>query len=236
MSFNPSKCNIIHISRKKSPLKYTYHLKGEVLEEVDTAVYLGISITKDLTWHNQVSKAASKGNRALGFVRRNIRTASRATKERAYQTLVRPVVEYGATVWDPHQKHLTNTVEMVQRRAARYVTNNYDYRASVTSMLQELKWESLEQRRLKARVTMGYKIIHGLVAIPTLQLIPTTIITRGNQMKFIHIQARTNYYKFSFFPAMIPLWNSLPQEVAEAQELEQFKQSLAKIQLSATRR
>ena len=122
-----------------------------------------------------------------------------------------------------------NAVEMVQTWAAQFVTTNYDYRA----MWQELKWETLKQRRLKDWVTMAFKIIHGLVAIPTVQLIPPTITTRGNQMKFIQIQARTNYYKFILFLTMIPLWNSLPQKVAEAQELEQFKDNHVRIQLTA---
>ena len=172
MSFNASKCNIIHTSCKISTPKHTYHLKCEVLEEVYTAaVYLGISNSKDLTRHDQVHKAAMKSNWALCFITGNIHTASRSTKERAYQALVRPVVEYRVTAWDPHQKYLMNTVEMVQRRAAQYVTNNYDFnRASITSMLQELKWVTLEQKRLNARVTMAFKIV----------------------------QARINYYKFHF--------------------------------------
>ena len=83
-------------------------------------------------------------------------------------------------------------------------------------MLNTLSWETLEERRLKARVTMGYRIIHGLVKIPDTQLIPVTVNTRGNTMKFKQIAARTNYYKSTFFPAMIPLWNSLPATIVSA--------------------
>ena len=40
-------------------------------------------------------------------------------------------------------------LEKVQRRAARYVTNNYTDRSpgTVTSMLEYLKWKSLEHRK-----------------------------------------------------------------------------------------
>ena len=74
-------------------------------------------------------------------------------------------------------------------------------------MLDMLQWETLEQRRLKALVTMGYKIVHALVAIPSMQFVPTAVVPRVNQTKFIQIQARTNYYKYTFFSAVIPLWN-----------------------------
>jgi hypothetical protein len=43
-------------------------------------------------------------------------------------------------VWDPHTQANINKVESIQRRAARFVTNNYDPRASVTTLLQDLNW------------------------------------------------------------------------------------------------
>ena len=79
----------------------------------------------------------------------NVHTASRSTKDRAYQAVVRPLMEYEATVWDPHQKHLMNAAEMVQRWADSYVTNTYDYRASVTRMLRELLWQSPSHRGIQ---------------------------------------------------------------------------------------
>ena len=71
---------------------------------------------------------------------------------------------------------------------------------------------------------MGYMIVHALVAIPSIQFVPTAIVTRGNQTMFIQIQARTIYYKYTFFPAVIPLWNQQPQDNAGAEDLDQFKQ------------
>ena len=236
MSFNPSKCNIMHVSRKRSPLNHIYHLKGEPLGVVEHAGYLGVSIGKDLSWHNHISKVCAKANRTLGFIKRNIKTKKKSVKEKAYNALVRPTLEYASTVWDPHQKHLKDDIERVQRRAVRYVEGNYDYRASVTKMREDLGWETLEQRRRKARATMCYKIVHSLVAITSVQFTPTIVSTRGNQTKFIQIQARTNYYKFSFFPAVIPVWNSLPAEVATAESLDQFKLKLSAVQLPAPRR
>jgi hypothetical protein len=48
----------------------------------------------------------------------------------------------------------------VQRRAARFVSNNFQDRepGAVTSIISNLKWESLEQRRAKARSVLMYKI------------------------------------------------------------------------------
>ena len=132
MCFNPSKCNVIHISRKKEPILQKYHIKGTDLDEVDTATYLGIHASSNLTWHKQVNKVAAKGNRALGFTKRNIRTTSQATKELACSTLVRPVMEYAASVWSPHLKGHKEVLEKVPRRAARYVLHEYGEGTSPT--------------------------------------------------------------------------------------------------------
>ena len=86
MSFNPSKCNTINITRKDDPIVTVYTLKNEPLENVKVASYLGVQISRDVSWHSHVAKITSKGNKSLGFVRRNIRTTSEATKTLAYQT------------------------------------------------------------------------------------------------------------------------------------------------------
>ena len=80
MSFNPSKCNTINITRKDDPIVTVYTLKNEPLENVKVASYLGVQISRDVSWHSHVAKITSKGNKSLGFVRRNIRTTSEATK------------------------------------------------------------------------------------------------------------------------------------------------------------
>jgi hypothetical protein len=50
--------------------------------------------------------------------------------------LVRPHLEYSSSVWDPHWKKDINRVEIVQHRAARFVTNNYNYHPGpMTSIL-----------------------------------------------------------------------------------------------------
>ena len=66
---------------------------------------------------------------------------------------------------------------MVQWSADRYVIHSYNPRSSVTTMLDVLQWDTLEQRQLKAKVTIEYKIVHALVAIPSIQCVPVPIVT-----------------------------------------------------------
>ena len=107
---------------------------------------------------------------------------------------------------------------MVQRRAARYVTNRYHNTSSVTSMLEHLEWESLESRRVKCQLTMLFKIINDLVDIPPDHyLTEASTRTRSHHShKFRHVPASSDCFKNSFFPRTIVLWNSLPASLADA--------------------
>ena len=105
-------------------------------------------------------------NRTLGFVRRNIKTRMSKVRETAYNTLVRPQLEYASAVWDPHNKNRISQIEQVQRRAARWTVSNFDRKASVTKIVQDLGWRTLDQRRADARLCLFFKILHGLVAVP----------------------------------------------------------------------
>ena len=68
--------------------------------------------------------------------------------------------------------------------AARFVTNNYIRDYSVTEMIHELNWESLEDRRTDARLVMFVKTVNRLVAIdPSHYLTPGPLFTRSKNNK-----------------------------------------------------
>ena len=79
----------------------SYALEGTDLENVESIKYLGVTITNDLRWNIHVSNVCIKANRTLGFLRRNLYSCPQEVKEAAYKRLVRPVLDYGSSVWDP---------------------------------------------------------------------------------------------------------------------------------------
>jgi len=118
----------------------------------------------------------------------------------AYFSLVRSTLDYSASVWDPHLKKDQTKLEMLNRCSARFVTNDYNNTTSVTTMLNTLQWPSPDTRREKQCLVLMYKIVHGLVAVPSDKLIPTDGRTRSNHSyKFETISSSTSVYKNSFF-------------------------------------
>ena len=84
--------------------------------------------------------------------------------------MVRPVLDYASpTIWFPHQQGDIKILEQVQQRAARYVCNDYTTRTPgcVTAMVRDIGWECLQDRCSIARLSLLYKMQHGLVDVDT---------------------------------------------------------------------
>ena len=151
-------------------------------------------------------------------------------KETAYLSLVRSTLEYAATIWDPYYVRDIDSLEQVQRRAARFTTGDYHTTSSVTAMLAELGWKRLEDRRKDLRLALLYKIVHGHVAVPVdaLNLEPPDPRTRKkHKYTYKHLTPHTDPYKHFFLCRTIPEWNSLPARAVEATSVESFKTHLA---------
>ena len=222
------------ISRSRNPATKFYTIDGEILEQVDNTKYLGITISNDLGWSIQAANTSNKANTTLAFLRRNLKLCPKKLKETAYHSLVRSVLEYAATAWDPHLLKDINNLEMVQRRAARFTLNNYTYDSSVTAMLKLLDWQDLRSRREDQRLILFYKIIHGLVMVPVddseVLKHADTRTRAAHNFKFKTIRATTNNYKHSFFVATTPAWYNLPTDVAESTTIEMFESRLKNYQ------
>ena len=150
----------------QNPFQTKYNLHGCVLESVPSAKYLGVIVSEDLKWTDHINGISKKANQTLGFLKRNIRVHNRDLKSTAFKTLVRPQLEYASILWSPYTDQDINKLESVQRRAARWVTRDYRFTSSVSAMLRDLNWRTLDQRRIDSRLVLRYKVTYVLVAIP----------------------------------------------------------------------
>ena len=238
MSFNPSKCNImrtlggIHSER-------LYHMGGHVLKEVHHAKYLGVTLSRDLTWRRHIDLVVSKANQKLGFIQRNLRGAPQSSKTTAYFTLVRAGLEYAAPIWDPYLRKDIDLVEKVQRWASRWVKSKYSNTVSVTRLLSELKWTSLADRRRNQKLCLFHKIHHGAVNLnfkSDFNLDYVSRVTRagsvltadGQSVSFKLSRPRTvkTPLSKSTIISTIPAWNSLPGQVIAKSTTDSFRCAL----------
>ena len=150
----------------------------------------------------QTKAASTIAQQTLGVIRRNLNKCPTHIKAVAYTSLVRPILEYASAAWDPHSQNNIKSLERKQRQAARFCKNDYSREpGSVTKLLQELGWESLQTRRKYKRITTLYKMEHNIIDIPLDQYIMhNTRCSRKHNSQFLQIRHSSNTFGNSFFP------------------------------------
>ena len=105
MDFSVSKCAIMIVTQKITPSIFDYTMDNQSVPRVgpgESVDYLGVSINSKLNWKEHCAKVSSKASQTLDMLRRNISSCPTNVKAQAYQTLVRPKLEYASSAWSPH--------------------------------------------------------------------------------------------------------------------------------------
>ena len=133
-------------------------------------------------------------------------------------------------MWDPSGEGLKHELEMVQRRAARFVLDDYDRKKSVTDMLSKIGWDTLQNRRQLSRFCFMFKMYHGYCKLDVSDIIlePCYVGRNDHRKKIRRLQSRVLQYHNSFFPRTIREWNKLPAEILETESAQEFKRMLIK--------
>lgn len=226
MRLNVMKCKYMRISlRDNTANTCTYNLHGASLSQVDSYKYLGLHITKNLSWQVHVDYITNNSNRTLGYLRRNFSSAPSSLKLTLYKTLVRPKLEYACSIWDPSKHTLILALESIQNRAARFVFSNYSRHSSVTAMKKSLNLPDLSLRRKCSRLSLFHKIFHhNPILKEQLFTNPSYISSRlDHGLKVGVPSSRTNLYHDSFIPRTSRDWNHLPAAIASITDVNNFK-------------
>ena len=68
--FNTSKCKVLTVTRKKTPIAFDYTLDGTALTRVSEEKDLGVIITSTLSWDSHIHTITAKANKLLGLLKR----------------------------------------------------------------------------------------------------------------------------------------------------------------------
>ena len=193
--------------------------------DADNSRYLGIHLSNTLNWTTQTKTARTKAQQTLAVIRRNLNKCPTHIKAVAYTSLVRPILEYASAAWDPHSQNNIKSLERIQRQAARFCQNDYSMEpGSVTKLLQELGWESLQTRRKYKIITTLFKMEHNIIEIPLDQYIMhNTRCSRKHNSQFLQIRHSSNTFGNSFFPTAAKEWNALPSNIISSSSIESFQ-------------
>ena len=66
--------------------------------------HLGIYISNDVNWNHHLNYSINKANKQLGRIKHAFEYIDEYIIGLLYKSLIRPNLEYGAVIWNPHCK------------------------------------------------------------------------------------------------------------------------------------
>ena len=141
--------------------------------------------------------------------------------------LVRPHLEYAATIWWPFLQKDKAALEKVQKFALRMIYHAWslDYE----NLLRISTLPTLEERRVFMKLCLLYQILNGLCYFNPRIFSPCTSIIRHHASHSLTLYepfCHTTSFKYSFVPHTISLWNRLDSDTVSASTLFCFRNHL----------
>ena len=221
MELNEDKCKVLHIG--KSNREATYTINGVEIVKVNEEKDLGIILNSSLKWDSHINAITTKANLVWGQIRNAFRFIDKYTFKLLFTSLVRPHLEYGAVVWNPFLHKDIEAIESVQRRASKAV---YDCRGmSYENRLSVIGLTSLKKRRDRGDLIQKFKLHKGLNNINWHSTpVESTHDYNTRQHNVINREISRLNIRYNFFTNRTAnSWNSLPNEIQEAGNINIFK-------------
>jgi len=228
MQFNVEKCKVMHIGSRNQ--NFDYFMDGKSLKKVDFEKDVGVRINKNLKPSLQCKESSRIALAMLNQLTRAFHYRDRFTFLNLYKRYVRVHLEFASPAWNPWQNGDIEVLEKVQKKAVSLISGlkGETYEAK----LKELNLMSLENRRLRADLIQTFKILNGLDSVDpdtwftrVEQGRPNTRNTNGENSLQIDFK-RTEITKNFFSTRAAKSWNSLPNNVKNAVNLNIFKKRL----------
>ena len=200
-----------------------------LLDRVYSYKYLGLSFQPNLSWSSHIHNIRMKARKRLGLIYRHFyHHCPSSTLLTLYKMLVRPILEYGAAIWDPPSLTAKSSLESVQHFALKMASKSWA--SSYPSLLSQFAIKPLEQRRNICKASSLFKLKFGFshsINCPLISPSPPLHFSRNyNRHDFAPIFCKSATYMNSFYPTSIKLWNSLPSCIKSTDSFSLFKSKL----------
>ena len=224
MEFNLNKCKVMEFGKSKWRVHGNYKMENFNLERSTAEVDLGVTITEGLTPDKHINRITGEVTNLLRRIRVAFSYLDADMMKKLITSMIRPRLEYAATVWSPHTKKNIRKLERVQRAATKMVPELRDL--TYEERLKKLGIPTLESRRERGDLISIYKIVHNIDKVDGEILNLETRNTRGHGKKLRKVQCTRDIKKYSFPHRAVDTWNGLESNIVNAASVHKFKAKL----------
>ena len=225
---------IMIITRKSSQFVSslpTVTLNSSPIQLVSSFKYLGVNISSNLSWSLHIQSVSSKVRKLTGMIYRNFyKHSSPQILLKLYNALILPHFNYCSSVWSPPDSSVNSSLLDSSNYFSLKVCSKI-WSLNYHSLISHINIPSLVSRRNFSKLILLYEINNGLLYFPPNVLIPVPAplhySRHYNKLNFKPPFCSTQAYSSSFFPSVISLWNSLPDEAKTSSSLSSFRQIIS---------
>ena len=223
LAVNPTKCfhlqfNPRSIERSFNPI---YNIENTIITRKEQVRDLGIIISEDLKFHDQVQSSCKKAHLEINRIRRTFISRSPNFIGNMFKLYVRPHMEYCVEVWNPQMQGDIQMMERVQNKMSRLIYNGRNLPHTERNKL--IGVTSHQVRRLRGDLINIYKKYDDEKLFSP-RINERTL--RGHNKCLTMPIINNNIKKHSFSVRSINLWNSLPSDIVNSSSLNVFKKNI----------
>ena len=248
MKFHPAKCKVLSIPGKKSNsiflpvpfLRFQFHLGRDPLDYADSEKDLGVIVTQNFRFNDQLAKILSKANQQFGLTKRTCSFVRDVKRRRSlYLTLVRSQFEHCSQIWRPSTKSNLDKLDAFQKKCVKWILSeefvNYHSYETYLYKCRQVNILPLSKRFDLNDLILFHKIVYGLSS----QFLPEYLsLYNGNsRLRSCHLDhlsyvsailpvSNNSLLKRSFFYRTHLLWNNIPLDLRENSCPIKFKAKL----------
>ena len=220
LRLNAGKCFLLHyVPQNRTSINPQYKICDVVLQRKPQTSDLGIIVSENLKFHDQVQQSCKKATREINRIRRTFSSRNPEFLSTMFKMFVRPHLEYCVQVWNPVYGGDIETMEKTQNRFTRLL--RHGIMMSLNERNLALNLQDHKTRRTKGDLIYIYKMYDCGFFIPV-----GDTRTRGHSKKLKIQQSRNNIRKHSFSIRNVTIWNELPESVVTAENVNLFKARL----------
>ena len=184
-------------------------------------------LDENLIWNERINQISRKIASGIGALKRIRSFVPDTTLQFIFNSLVQPYFDYCCVVWGNCSKTLADKLQKLQNRAVRMFTFfSYDVNADV--VLASFDGKKLETQREIQKAVIVHKSLYGLApdylrSMFVNRSIVANYSLRDTEGKLAIPKPRTDYLRNSFSYSGAVLWNSLPSDLRQTENPNQFK-------------
>lgn len=200
-----------------------YYIKNSQIKFVQTHADLGLTIDISLKFHDHIRNITRKANGLASNLLKSTLNRTPDFMVQVYKTHIRPLTEFSSCAWFTEYVGDLKLLESTQRSWTKRIQGMENL--SYGQRLEYLNLYSVKGRILRADIIKYWKIFHNLSILRPQDLFINApdVGTRGHNFKLAHRRSRLECRRRFFSNRRISLWNSLPNEVVNINNLDKFK-------------